>query len=175
MVRIDPDSGEVLNTAVVRSPRGLAWTSDAKYLIVGGKDELLLLSPSSLKVAMRWSKLGVGQIFYPLSSSDGKWIFAPAVIDGVVLVVDAVTGAVAHRVQTGSPLLAVQDGNSLWVSNVLVPPAMLPKDAAKRMGGIVVVNLTTFQTTAVPGLEDTNGIALSGVTLSQRASFAKDN
>jgi DNA-binding beta-propeller fold protein YncE len=168
VIRINPDSGDVMNTAVVRSPRGLAWTFDAKHLIVGGKDELLLLDPTSLNLEARWSNLGVGQIFYPLSSSDGKWIFAPAVIEGVVLVIDAVKGTVAHRVQTGSPLLAVQDGNSLWVSNVLVPPAMLPKDAAKRMGGIVVVNLTTFEPTPIPGLEDTNGIALSSVAISKR-------
>jgi DNA-binding beta-propeller fold protein YncE len=163
IVKLDPQSGAILGTATVPSPRGLAWTTGATHLIVGTKNELLFLNPSTLAIDKRWGPLGVGQVFYPTASSDGKWIFAPAVLDGVVLVIDASTGAVAHRIQTGSPLQVIEDGNRLWISNVLVPPAMLPKGAAPRRGGIVALDRTTWSTTPLSGIEDTNGLAVSKV------------
>ena len=170
ILKIDPQSGAILVTATVPLPRGLAWTTGARYLIVGAKDELVFLDPSTLAIDKRWGPLGVGQVFYPTSSSDGKWIFAPAVLDGVVLAIDTSTGAVAHRIQTGSPLQVIEDGNRLWVSNVLVPPAMLPTGAAPRRGGIVALDLTTWLTTSLPGIEDTNGLAVSKVATTMNGS-----
>jgi DNA-binding beta-propeller fold protein YncE len=170
VLKIDPQSGAILATATIPSPRGLAWTTGARYLIVGAKNELVFLNPSTLAIDKRWGPLGVGQVFYPTSSSDGKWIFAPAVLDGVVLAMDASTGAVAHRIQTGSPLQVVEDENRLWVSNVLVPPAMLPMGADPRRGGIVAVDLTTWSTTSLPGIEDTNGLAVSKVATTSPAA-----
>jgi DNA-binding beta-propeller fold protein YncE len=161
ILKLDPQSGAILATATIPSPRGLAWTTGATHLIVGAKNELVFLNPSTLAIDKRWGQLGVGQVFYPAASSDGKWIFAPAVLDGVVLVIDASTGTVAHRIQTGSPLQVIEDGNRLWISNVLVPPAMLPTGAVPRHGGIVALDLTTWSTTTVPGIEDTNGLAVS--------------
>jgi outer membrane protein assembly factor BamB len=170
ILKLDPQSGAILATATIPSPRGLAWTTGAGQLIVGAKNELVFLNPSTLAIDKRWGPLGVGQVFYPTGSSDGKWIFAPAVLDGVVLVIDASTGAVAHRIQTGSPLQVIEDGNRLWISNVLVPPAMLPAGAARRRGGIVALDLTTWSTTSIPGIEDTNGLAVSKVAITRSRS-----
>jgi hypothetical protein len=76
---VPPASRGTRARRTIPSPRGLAWTTGATHLIVGTKNELLLLNPSTLAIDKRWGPLGVGQVFYPTASSDGKWIFAPAV------------------------------------------------------------------------------------------------
>ena len=160
--RIDPESGKVGACVETGSPRGLAWTADGRCLIVSGKGELLLLDPAGLSVMKRFGNLGVGQIFYPVSTADGKWLLAPAVLDGVVLVVNASTGKVGHRIETGSPLLIAldADGKQAWVSNVRVPAGLFGPETKARDGGLVRLDLTTFQTTAIPGIVDTNGVAV---------------
>jgi DNA-binding beta-propeller fold protein YncE len=162
--RIDPESGKILAEVETGSPRGLAWTADRRYLIVSGKGELLLLDPQDLSVIRRFDKLGVGQIFYPAATADGKWILAPAVLDGVVLVIDASTGAVSHRIETGSPLLIAfeADGKHAWISNVHIPAGLFGPSTQLREGGLVRLDLTTFTTTdGVAGIPDTNGIAVT--------------
>ena len=86
VLRMDPDSGKVLARVDTGSPGGLAWTADRQSLMVSGKDEVLLLDPVSLAIGRGMAGLGVGQVFYPAATPDGKWILAPAVVDGVVAV-----------------------------------------------------------------------------------------
>lgn len=161
--RIDPLSGKVAACVETGSPRGLSWTADRRYLVVSGKDELLILEPAHLSVVRTIRNLGVGQIFYPSATPDGRWLLAPAVLDGVVLVINASTGAVAHRIETGSPLMIVlePDGKHAWVSNVLVPAGLFGPDTKAREGGVVLLDLTTFTTTPIPGIPDTNGVAIT--------------
>lgn len=163
VVHIDPDRGTVATSTKVGTPRGLTWTADHRQLIVGGKNDLLFLNPAGLSIESRLGNLEVGQIFYPAASPDGQWIFAPAVLDGVVLVIEAETGNIAHRIQTGSPLQVIPDGKRAWVSNVLVPPEMLEPNAEPRMGGVVLIDLRTFKTTPIADIPDANGIAVSQV------------
>jgi DNA-binding beta-propeller fold protein YncE len=168
VLRLDPDRGTVTAYVKTASPRGLAWTADRSHLIVGGKNELLMLKPANLSIESRLGDLGVGQIFYPAVTPDGRWILAPAVLDGVVLVIDAATATVVHRIETGSPLQVIPDGNRVWVSNVHVPPSMLPPRAEPRLGGIVLLDLTTFRTSPVSQVPDANGIALSPIPVAAR-------
>ena len=163
VLRIDPEQGTVVASGAVASPRGLAWTWDHRHLIGGGNNALVFLNPSDLTVESQIGHLGTGQIFYPAATPDGRWILAPAVLDGVVLVIDATTGSVAHRVETGSPLQVVPDGRRAWVSNVLVPPELLEPNAAPPLGGVVLLDLTTFRTVAIPDMIDANGIGVSPV------------
>jgi nucleoside-diphosphate-sugar epimerase len=57
-----------------------------------------------------------------------------------------------------------------WVSNVHVPPSMSPRNAQPRLGGIVLLDLTTSTTTAVAQVPDANGIAVTSVS----SSFARN-
>jgi DNA-binding beta-propeller fold protein YncE len=163
--RIDPDSGKVMARVEVRSTRGLGWTADARNLIASGKNEILILDPGRLSIEREIRGLGAGQIFYPAATPDGRWILAPAVFDGVILVIDAEKGAVVHRVHTGSPLLLAitPDGKKAWVSNVLIPPDLLSLGAKARPGGVALLDLSTFDPTPIPDISDANGIAISPI------------
>ncbi|QOY87902.1 YncE family protein [Paludibaculum fermentans] len=161
VLKVDPEDGAILAQTEIAAPRGLGWTADRRRLIVGGRNELVLLNPGDLSVESRFGNLGTGQIFYPSASGDGRWILAPAVLDGFLLVIDAKTGEVAQRIQTGSPLLAVPDGDHTWISNVLVPPQMMPRGAAPRNGGLALLDLRTMAATPVDGIPDANGIAVA--------------
>lgn len=161
--RLDPESGKIAACAETGSPRGLAWTADHRYLIASGKNELLILDPTQLFIVKRIGNLGVGQIFYTTATPDGRWLLAPAVLDEVVLVIDASTGAVAHRIETGSPLMLAldPDGKHAWISNVLVPAGLFGPETRARDGGVVLLDLTTFRATAIPGIPDANGLAVT--------------
>ncbi len=166
--RIRAQDGHVEAQRRVSSPRGLAWTADGSMLIVSGRGELEMLNPADLAVVRTLPNLPVHQIFYPASSPDGRFIFAPAVLDGIVLVLDAHTGQVTREIRTGSPLSVTiaPEGRTAWVSNVLVPDSMLPPDSAPRAGGVTELNLTTFEMKQVPGIVDANGLAVSAVPVS---------
>jgi DNA-binding beta-propeller fold protein YncE len=163
VLRIDPTRGAITARAKTGSPRGLAWTADRRHLLVSGINEILLLDPASLAIEKHIANLGVGQTFYPTATPDGHWLLVPAVLDGVVLAIDAATGTVAHRIETGSPLLLAlsPDGKKAWVSNVLIPPGMFGPNTKPKEGGVVQLDLTTFQTTPVPQTPDANGLAIT--------------
>ncbi len=120
--RLNSEDGRVEAKTDAASPRGLAWTADKSSLIVSGQGELALLDPANLKLRKRFSHLGVHQIFYPAASPDGRFILVPAVIDGVVLVLDANSGAVLRKIQRAalcypvSPVADLVDANGLMLS-----------------------------------------------------------
>jgi DNA-binding beta-propeller fold protein YncE len=161
VLRLDPQTGHLRAQTAVPFVRGLSWTADHGHLLVGARGQLLLLDPDQLRVERTFGSLPVGQIFYPAASPDGRFFLAPAVLDGVLLVVNAQSGEVEQRLTTGSPLQAVFEGDhTAWISNVRVPASMLPVGAPERSGSLVRVDLRTMQTQTVPNTEDANGIAV---------------
>jgi hypothetical protein len=160
VIRLDAEEGHILAQTALPKVRGLAWTADHMHLLAGGQGQLLLLNPKDLTVSRTYANLPVGQIFYPSASPDGRSFFLPAVLDGVVLVVDALTGDVRHRIVTGSPLQVVFHANDAWISNVKIPSSMLPAGADERGGDLVRLNLSSFQIRHIEGTEDANGIAI---------------
>jgi DNA-binding beta-propeller fold protein YncE len=163
LVRIDPDHGTVLASAKIAATRGLAWTADNRVLIVGSYNELLFLNPIDLSASCRFSDPGVGQIFYPAVTPDGRWIFASALLDGILLAIDAKTGAVEHRIETSSPLQVIPDRERVWASNILVPASMLGIDEKPRSGGVVLLDLITLTLNPIFQIPDANGIAVLSV------------
>jgi DNA-binding beta-propeller fold protein YncE len=163
--KINPNLGHIDATANVASPRGLAWSADNAHLIVAGKGEIQLLDPQTLTAAKVFTGFDVGQLYYPTASPDGRLIFAPAVLEGVVLVIDAATGKVLQRVPTGSPLsVTIQpDQKTAWVSNVHVPPQMQAPGSQPLLGGVSSLDLATFRITPLPDVIDANGLAISSV------------
>jgi hypothetical protein len=161
VLRLSPMDGSILAQAAVPHVRGLSWTSDHSQLLAGGRGEIELLDQKDLRVARTFSGLPVGQTFYPSPSPDGQAFYVPAVIDGVLLVVDANTGEVRKRIATGSPLQVLFDGKYAWVSNVKVPASMLSPGEHERPGGLVRLDLATYQFQSIMNTEDANGIALA--------------
>jgi len=160
IVRLNPEDGHVVAQTELARVRGLAWTADHKHLLAGGRGQLMLIDPKDLSVTRTYDNLGVGQIFYASASPDGRSYFLPAVLDGVVLVVDAASGEVQKRIVTGSPLQVVFDGGGAWISNAKVPASMLPAGAGEKAGGLVHLDLKSYEFREIDGTEDANGIAV---------------
>jgi outer membrane protein assembly factor BamB len=158
--RMDPDTGRIISQTSIPNVRGLAWTSDHSHLLVGARGQVLLLKPQDLTVSRTFTDLSVGQTFYPVATPDGRSLLVPAVLDGVLLVMDAKTGEVRKRIATGSPLQAAFDAKYAWISNVKVPTSMLPPEETGRLGGLIRLDLSTFEFQVIANTEDANGIAV---------------
>ena len=149
--------------AGIESPRGLAWTADRRYLIVSGKDEIVVLEPALLSLVRHMTKLGVGQIFYTTATPDGHRFLAPAVLDGVVLVVDPcpvlsrVASKPVARLCLRSNLAENTPGSQMSVFPQ-VSPAQTQKVA--MAGSFYSISIHS-PTTTIPGIPDTNGLAIT--------------
>ena len=163
ILKLDSQSGAILATATIPSPRGVAWTTGAKHLMVGAKNELVFLNPSTLAIDKRWGQLEWDRfsIPQPVLMENGSSLQRSSMASCWRSMHLQERSPIVFRPE--APLQVVEDGNRLWISNVLVPSAMLPTGAAPRRGGIVALDRTTWSTTSLPGIEDTNGLAVSKV------------
>jgi DNA-binding beta-propeller fold protein YncE len=159
IIRLDADNGQILSNITIPYVRGLSWTTDQSRLIIGSRGQVFLVNPQDLTVARTFTGLSVGQTFYPASTPDGRSIMVPAVLDGVLLILDAETGETRQRLATGSPLQVIFDGAYAWISNVKVPASMLPQGSPERPGGLVRLDLSNSRFTVMHDIEDANGIA----------------
>jgi hypothetical protein len=76
--------------------------------------------------------------------------------------------ALYDHIGTGSPLQVVFHANDAWISNVKIPSSMLPAGADERVGGLVRLNLSSYQIRHMEGTEDANGIAIIHSTCGDR-------
>ena len=120
--RMDPETGEI--SAQYRPKglvfRGLNYSADRKLLIASANDEIILLHPESFRVCKKFENLKARQILYSAVSPDGKFILAPAVWEGELLVIDAQTGQVVRRIIVGADpihVIVASDGRTAYVSH----------------------------------------------------------
>ncbi|NJB84292.1 DNA-binding beta-propeller fold protein YncE [Lewinella marina] len=121
--RFDATTGAPRGHFATDSPlRGVAPLDDHRRLLLSCRDELYVIDTSDLSVVRHLRGFGVGQLLYSALSADERLIFAPAPFDNVVLVIDAATGAVLHRLNCGRAPIYVQltpDGAHALVSNAM--------------------------------------------------------
>jgi len=147
--RINPENGTVLQRADLPSPvRGLLIAK--QWIVASCKDEIFLLSKTDLSTIKHFNglQLKVGLILYSNITDDQKYILAPAPFDSIVLVIDAETGEVVHRIQTGDTPINVQvNGTKAYVSHA--------KDDY-----ITAIDLQNFTTSKVLRAFGTNGLII---------------
>jgi DNA-binding beta-propeller fold protein YncE len=145
--KIDPANGTILQHAALSSPiRGLLVAKD--WLLASGKNEVFLLSKTDLSVVKHFENLQVGQLLYANITEDQKYIIAPAAFDSIVLVIDAASGKVVQRLQTGNTPINVQvSGNRAFITHA-------------RDNYIAIVDLNSFKISKELKAFGTNGLIL---------------
>lgn len=145
--RIDPLNGALQQHAGLSSPvRGLLVAK--QWIVASCKNEIFLLSKTDLSILKHFNNLQLkaGLILYSNITDDQKYILAPAPFDSVVLVIDAATGDVVRRLQTGDTPINVQvNGMYAYVSHA--------KDDY-----IGTIDLSTFKTSKDLKAFGTNGL-----------------
>jgi len=143
--QIDPENGGVIKHQTFSSPiRGLSIAKS--WIVASGFNELFLISQTDLSILKHYQNFQVGQIFYSNVTPNQKYIIAPAALDNTVLVVNAETGTVAHRLNTGKTPINVQiSGNYAYISH----------DKDYHIGAI---DLNTFEISKDLGVYGTNGL-----------------
>jgi DNA-binding beta-propeller fold protein YncE len=142
---LDPENGRLIRHADFSSPiRGICMGKD--FLIASGKNEIFLISKKDLSIKKHFDNLGVGQILYSAITKDERYILCPAVLDNQVLVIDAGSGKVVHRLKTLKTPINIQvDGNFAYVSHA-------------EDNGITRINLRDFSTSTNLHVIGSNGI-----------------
>lgn len=89
-------------------------------LLVSATNEVSLVDPHTRTITKKIGNLGVGQILYSKLTPDEKYILAPAVWEGQLLVIDVERERVIHRLTTGVDPVQVMispDGRRAYVTH----------------------------------------------------------
>lgn len=99
---MNSDSGDIIArmTDFNGAVRAIAFGRSGT-LLVSATNEVSLVDPRTRTITKRFGDLGVGQILYSKLTPDERYIIAPAVWEGQVLVIEVGTGQVVHRLSTG--------------------------------------------------------------------------
>ena len=128
--KLDPVTGKVVVqlTDFNGACRGLAFTKSG-MLLVSATNEVSLVDPKTAQITKKVGNLGVTQILYSKATPDEKHVLAPAVWEGMVLVIDMAAGKVVKRISTGIDPVQVEiaphgksayvtHGRSYWLSEI---------------------------------------------------------
>jgi DNA-binding beta-propeller fold protein YncE len=156
VVRIDAETGKVTGRYDAGSPvRGLTWVGSGKRVeleasVMGG---VVLLNPKDMSVRRRFTFPDGKQTYYAAVTPDEQMLLVPSIEGGDVKVIRLSDGKVVKSIPIDSPLRVIipPDGLSAYVSTV--NPKSHP----------TVIDLKTFDTHQIAGLNQTNGIAISAI------------
>jgi DNA-binding beta-propeller fold protein YncE len=156
VVRIDAENGKVTGRYDAGSPvRGLTWVGSGKgvELEVSVMGAVVLLNPKDMSVRKRFTFPDGKQTYYAAVTSDQRMLLVPSIEGGDVKVVRLSDGKVVKSIPIDSPLRVIipPDGLSAYVSTV--NPKSHP----------TVIDLKTFETHQIAGLNQTNGIGISAI------------
>jgi ABC-type branched-subunit amino acid transport system substrate-binding protein/DNA-binding beta-propeller fold protein YncE len=120
--RMDAQTGEI--SAQYRPKglvfRGLTYGLEHKVLIASANDQIIMLHPESFRVLKRFDNLKARQILYSAVTPDARYILAPAVWEGELLVIDMHTGQVVRRIIVGADpihVVVTPDGRTAYASH----------------------------------------------------------
>lgn len=144
---IDPQDGMVIHHLILPSAiRGLCVGRD--WIVASGKNELFLLSKKDLQLIKHFGKLDAGQILYSAITKDQKYILSPVVFDSTVLVINARSGKIEHRLKTLKTPIHIQVTKKFaYVSHA-------------EDNGITTIDLSDFTISNELHITGTNGIVL---------------
>lgn len=118
---IDIASGRIVRTFYCNGAiRGLEYSIDKEKLIASASNEICIINPTTFMIEKRFGSLNSKQILYSKQSPDGKYIIAPAVWEGQVLIIDYVSGEVIRRITVGADPIHIMIspvGNSFFVTH----------------------------------------------------------
>ncbi|MEP0985078.1 ABC transporter substrate-binding protein [Ekhidna sp.] len=130
VTKINPLTGEVLArmTDFNGAVRSLAFSTSG-MLLVSATNEVSLVDTEKLQIIKKYGDLGVGQILYSKITYDEKYIIAPAVWEGKILIIDVKSGKIIKRITTGIDPVQIElspdgktaistHGRSNWLSEI---------------------------------------------------------
>jgi ABC-type branched-subunit amino acid transport system substrate-binding protein len=157
--KINPLTGEVLAriTDFNGAVRGLHFSKSGN-LLVSATNELSLVNTKTNQIIKKFSNLGVSQILYSKITNDEKYILAPAVWEGKILIIDVETGNVIHRITTGIDPVQIElspdgkkavctHGRSNWLTEINLKDFSISKKIPTVGGpnGVKYVPLPQFK------------------------------
>lgn len=155
-------------------------------LLASGRDMLATVDPTAPAWVDVWRGFGVGQLLYSTSTPDGALLLGPAVWNGLVIVVDARTGALVRRVPAGlAPIhvLATPDGRRAFVTNAyeaFVTEIDLRSFAVRRIAthggpnGLAILPASVVPAAATAPRTSNNDAAVAAPDLVLRVTMAVD-
>nr|UMO78978.1 YncE incomplete domain containing protein [Pandoravirus belohorizontensis] len=187
---VDVATGRAISDDAVLAPppgaealRGLCWTPSSTAMVPGehggdgvqghaqaapalllasGRDMLATVDPTVPAWVDVWRGFGVGQLLYSTSTPDGALLLGPAVWNGLVIIVDARTGALLRRVPTGlAPIhvLVAPDGRRAFVTNAYE-------------AFVTEIDLRSFAVRRIPTHGGPNGLAILPASVVPAAATA---
>ncbi|WP_298898180.1 ABC transporter substrate-binding protein [uncultured Psychroserpens sp.] len=155
---LDVKSGRVLRSFYCNGAvRGLEYSNDGKELIASASNEICIVDQKTFKIKRKFTNLNARQILYSKQSPDGKYIIAPAVWEGQILIIDFITGEIKERINVGADPIHI----------MISPNQKSFFTTHGRSKFLTEIDLNTFKTIRnIPTKGGPNGIAWASTKVS---------